>query len=308
MLYQQGRAALPGFGEWILDWQSARIHPEQEWIQPGELHIRFVPNPEIDATSFIHFVATWQNIIPAVAELQVKKFLSSLENKWQQGEPIEIPLVGRLEKDEQGTWQFIESPLLQKGLEPLPCKPLSRIAASTPQPAAMPVSSGQEEAAPEQVSEDVEAYPFEDRKAGGKGWWIALGLLIILLALAWTAWDKGWLQQWQKKFFPASVNSSSSSQPNLSDTLSESVHVDSSQIRQRAFQLVIGSYGDSLQAAQLYQKVYEGWSSAFMTKDSESKQFLVIIPLHVPAEDTSHWVELMGQAYGTHPYIRDTLR
>lgn len=302
MLYESGRAMLPGFGEWILERVPARIHPEEALIYPPRVHVHFTYHPDVDATPFIQFIASWQNIIPAVAELQMKKSLLPLEEQLSRGEPVEIPLVGTLQRDEQGEWMFIASADLEEGLEALPVRPLSRAGTvlqkpettETPQEIAPLTES---ELTPEEILE-----PIEDRPSGGMGWWIALGVVLILIAAGWTAWDKGWIKTLEKKIWGDTVAAGSPAVQQPADSASQGVSgagVDSV----KTYQLVVTAFTDSLQAMNFYRQLSSQWPNAELIRDSASNQYLVALSMSITAADTAKWVEQIQQIYGGHPYF-----
>lgn len=322
MLYEQGRAILPGFGEWILEKLPASIHPDEELIYPPRLHIHFHYEPNVDAQPLVQFIAEWQNIIPAVAELQMKKSLRPLEELLLQGKTVDIPLVGTLHRDENGMWIFTESPLLELGLEALPIRPLLRSGQPAaragspeqkPEPAAIASSAAaggtipSAEPSAQEIAE-AEPYPFEDRPSRGKGWWIALGVVLILIAVGWTAWDKGWLKPLQKKIWGDTITTSAPAVPQQSISSDSAQHHRSGSTGAdsvNTYQLVLSGYADSSQAARfLNEVVNKGWPNAMFVKDSASDLYLVIIPVSTTAADTQQWVSQFQQIFGGHPYFR----
>ncbi|MBX6381056.1 MAG: hypothetical protein IRZ01_10320 [Thermoflavifilum aggregans] len=313
MLYERGKAMLPGLGEWTLEKEPARIHPEEGLIYPPRLHVHFTHNPDVDAAPLVQFIAEWQNIIPAVAELQIKKFLRQLENQFVEDHSIEIPLVGNLRQDENGVWIFTESPFLQEGLEALPLRPLTRAGTAVQKPEAeAPVAGKVSESEQQPVAAEspepagAAPYPFEDNHSRGKGWWIALGVVLILVAVGWTAWDKGWLSSIQKKIWGDTTSFSipaASQMPALPDSgmqhVSHGEQVDSI----KTYQLVVSAFADSLDAANFYRQLSSQWPNAELIRDTSSYQYLVTLSMSITAADTAKWVEQIQRIYGGHPYF-----
>ncbi|SFV34739.1 hypothetical protein SAMN05660895_2075 [Thermoflavifilum thermophilum] len=313
MLYERGKAMLPGFGEWTLENEPASIHPEEGLIYPPRLHVHFTHNPAVDAAPLVQFIAEWQNIIPAVAELQIKKFLRQLEIQFEQHHFIEIPLVGNLRQDENGVWIFSESPFLQEGLETLPLKPLTRAGVGRQKPeaevsAAANVAESEQQPVATESQEPAGAapYPFEDHHSRGKGWWIVLGVLLILVAVGWTAWDKGWFSSLQKKIWGDTTSLSipaASQMPALPDSGMEHASNGGQVDSIKTYQLVVSAFADSLDAANFYRQLSSQWPNAELIRDTSSYQYLVTLSMSITAADTAKWVEQIQRIYGGHPYF-----
>ena len=101
---------MPGLGTFTLQYSSARYNPADRSLDPPAQQVSF-DEKWTDDGSCVEWISLKENLVPAVAELKLNKYVDALKAELESGHPLEIPGIGTLQTNSQGRIAFREEGL-----------------------------------------------------------------------------------------------------------------------------------------------------------------------------------------------------
>lgn len=239
-----------------------------------------------DDGSCVEWIALKENLVPAVAQRKLEKYLEELKADLQSGKPLVLPGIGQLQGDFAGNIHFHaeELPIEKDTLDITPIERTDNrntTAAFVPPPPAEAL----EPIMTEEVEETLEAVTEE---SGFKWWWAGIPIAAIVIGLA--AW-------WYISSVSTAV-SESAPPVNMDSTTTQQMAAAADSIQQAIadsaakaaitpidYYAVLDSYKDSSAAVKIQkkQKIY-GRELVVYKRDS---LFRTAVALHTLAADTT---------------------
>jgi hypothetical protein len=221
VLFRQQVCIVPGIGTFTLQFLPARYNPADRSLEPPGQQVHFDENWTDDG-SCLEWISLKENLVPAVAQLKLDKYIAEMKEALATRQPLTLPGIGFLQIDALGHIDFYPENLPGKPdtlhLRPLHHmdvpSPASQEATPAPQPAYTPppantppaaytplpeaaqqlydsLAANHEpvEAAPTREAAEPAPYPpapweLEEQQSRFKWWWVAVPIAAALLATA----------------------------------------------------------------------------------------------------------------------------
>lgn len=106
LLYTNDCVVLPGFGGFITNYASAKIHPINHTFYPPSKSILFNSKLIQDDGLLIHHISLSENLDYQVAKSRVTEFVDSCKAELNQSKSIILPQIGKIRKDVEGSLLF----------------------------------------------------------------------------------------------------------------------------------------------------------------------------------------------------------
>lgn len=192
VLFRQRICVVPHIGTFSVQHFPARYNAGAQTLLPPRDQVVFTQSWQDDG-SCLEWIALKENLVPAVAQRKLEKYIEEFKEALQPGQALELPGIGRLQGDFAGNLHFHPEELPVDPAD-LPITPVQRQEPVTPAapPAAAPVAAATPEppvSTPvEPVMTPEEENTLEAVTEGSifKWWWAVAGALILLGGLA--AW------------------------------------------------------------------------------------------------------------------------
>ncbi|HEY9257320.1 hypothetical protein, partial [Chitinophaga sp.] len=256
-----------------------------------------------DDGSCVEWIALKENLVPAVAQRKLEKYLEELKNGLKSGIPLVLPGIGQLQGDFAGNIHFHaeELPIEKATLD------LTPIERADPKPVAFAPAAPQPETEQKQALEPIMTEEMEEtleavtQESGFKWWWAGIPIAGIVIGLA--AW-------WYLSGVSAAV--SETAPPVNVDSIAKQAAIDSLQQVAIAdsvaaanavhtYFAVTKTYKDS-SAAVKDQKKQAHWGRTLVIYKRDSL-FRTAIELHVVPADTTLQLDSIRTVFGNKVYL-----
>lgn len=285
VLFKQRVCVVPQLGTFSVQHFPAHYNTNAQTLTAPREQVMFTQQWQDDG-SCVEWIALKENLVPAVAQRKLEKYLEELKDGLKSGTPLILPGIGQLQGDFAGNIHFHaeELPVEKITLDITPIERTdSKPAAFTPPPPPPPEQKqALEPIMTEEVEDTLEAMTEE---SGFKWWWAALPIAAIVIGLA--AW---WYISGVSNAVSASaspVNMDSTAQQAAIDSLQQVAMADSIAAANavHTYYAVTKSYKDS-SAAVKEQKKQAAWGRMLMIYKRDSL-FRTAVELHVVPADTT---------------------
>jgi hypothetical protein len=299
VLFKQRVCVVPQLGTFSVQHFPAVYDKEAQTLTAPREQVMFTRQWQDDG-SCVEWIALKENLVPAVAQRKLEKYLEELKEGLKSGTPLVLPGIGQLQGDFAGNIHFhAEEPPLQK--EALNIMPVER-AGNTTASSAVPA----EEPAPilepimtEEVEDTLEAVTAE---SGFKWWWAGIPIAMIIAGLA--TW---WYLSSQTPGGPAATAAYTDTMAQQATTPADSLPpaADTAAVTPPApapvkYFVVVKQFADSSKAAA-YQKQQKIWGREVVIykKDSLYKTGVALSP----AADTTNELNAVKKVFGNGVYL-----
>lgn len=288
VLFKQRICVVPQLGTFSVQHFPAHYNTHSQTLTAPREQVMFTQQWQDDG-SCVEWIALKENLVPAVAQRKLEKYLEELKADLQSGKPVVLPGIGQLQGDFAGNIHFHAEELpIEK--EALDIRPIERttdhrstgtISAFVPPPppeALEPIIT-------EEVEDTLEAVTEE---SGFKWWWAAVPIAAIVIGLA--AW-------WYLSGISKAVRESETLPDNNAATRQQlaAAAADSLQkaladstakaaITPITYYAVVERYKDSSTAAKM-QRLQAAWGKTLVLYKRDS-MFRTAVELHSLAADT----------------------
>nr|WP_295869372.1 hypothetical protein [uncultured Chitinophaga sp.] len=195
VLFRQRICVVPHIGTFSIQHFPARYNAGAQTLLPPRDQVVFTQSWQDDG-SCLEWIALKENLVPAVAQRKLEKYIEEFKEALQPGQALELPGIGKLQGDFAGNLHFHAEELPVDPAD-LPITPIQRQEPAEPftPPAAPQAAATPEEPPVPPVSAPVEPVMTEEEEntleavtEGSifKWWWAVAGALILLGGLA--AW------------------------------------------------------------------------------------------------------------------------
>lgn len=302
VLFKQRVCVVPQLGTFSVQHFPAHYNTHAQTLTAPREQVMFTQQWQDDG-SCVEWIALKENLVPAVAQRKLEKYLEELKNGLKSGTPLVLPGIGQLQGDFAGNIHFHaeELPIEKATLD------LTPIERAAPKPVAFtppvpPPDAEQKQALEpimtEEMEETLEAVTEE---SGFKWWWAALPIAAIVIGLA--AW-------WYISGVSAAV--SESAPPVNMDSVAQQAAIDSLQQVAIAdsvaaanavhtYFAVIDTYKDSSKAV-VQQKKQLGWKRTLIIYKRDS-MFRTAVELHVLPIDTTQSLDSVKKIFGNKVHL-----
>lgn len=107
LLYHNDCVIIPGFGGFVTDYATAKIHLTTHTFSPPSKSILFNSKLINDDGILMHFVAQEENISYAEAKMEIKYFVQELILEIEEGKEVVLKKTGSFSKNGEETFSFI---------------------------------------------------------------------------------------------------------------------------------------------------------------------------------------------------------
>lgn len=258
-----------------------------------------------DDGSCVEWIALKENLVPAVAQRKLEKYLEELKADLQSGKPVVLPGIGQLQGDFAGNILFHAEELpVEK--DTLDIKPIERSTDqrstnTTPTFAPPAPPEALEPIMTEEVEDTLEAVTEE---SGFKWWWAAIPVAAIVIGLA--AW---WYLSGVSKAVSESEtlpdNSATTQQlaAAAADSLQKALADSTAKaaITPITYYAVVERYKDSTAAAKMQRK-QAAWGKTLVLYKRDS-MFRTAVELHSLAADTLIQRDSVRKIFGSKVFL-----
>ncbi|MCW3463856.1 hypothetical protein [Chitinophaga nivalis] len=184
VLFQQRVCVVPQLGTFLIQHFPAQYNPTTQTLTAPRDHIIFSHTWKDDG-SCLEWIALKENLVPAVAQLKLEKYLEEFRDFLKTGKPLFLPGIGQLQGDFTGrNINFFEEelPVAPPSLPITPVRSAPQKTAAAPVPEPLPATlsaTALEPVMTEEVEETLEAVTEESRF---KWWWIAIPAAAVITA------------------------------------------------------------------------------------------------------------------------------
>ena len=145
LLYEYRTISIPGLGGFEAYYKPASIDHVQGMIYPPSKELKFNRNLKINDGILIDYISQQKNISTTDAKRQVGVWVEEMNGMLERREMLEFPNVGRLYRDYEGNYQFLQDNTNYNrdvfGLPGIQFHPISRNRAASRQEAPQPQAS-----------------------------------------------------------------------------------------------------------------------------------------------------------------------
>lgn len=183
VLFKQRICVVPQLGTFSVQHFPAHYNAHAQTLTAPREQVMFTQQWQDDG-SCVEWIALKENLVPAVAQRKLEKYLEELKAALQSGKPLVLPGIGQLQGDFTGNIHFHAEELpVEK--ETLDITPIERTTDNRTAPAFVPPPPMEalEPIMTEEVEDTLEAVTEE---SGFKWWWAAIPIAAIVIGLA--AW------------------------------------------------------------------------------------------------------------------------
>ncbi|CAL1517106.1 hypothetical protein [Chitinophaga sp. MM2321] len=190
VLFRQRVCVVPQLGTFTLQHFPAQYNAAAQTLTAPRDQVTFSRSWQDDG-SCLEWIALKENLVPAVAQRKLEKYLEDLKTTLQSGKPLHLPGIGQLQGDFTGNIHFHpeELPVDQ---ESLPIAPINRqdatdtlnttnITATSATPDTTPASTtpDYEQMEPVMTAEEEETLDAVAEESIFKWWWAIAGIVFI---------------------------------------------------------------------------------------------------------------------------------
>ncbi|MEC5142822.1 hypothetical protein [Chitinophaga sp. 212800010-3] len=312
VLFKQHICVVPGLGTFTMQHFPSRFDAGANSLTAPYEEALFSPSWDDDG-SCVEWIALKENLVPAIAQRKLEKYLAELKTSLQSGTPLNIPGIGQLESDAAGNLHFhpeqlptektaihitpARRPDNNNVVPPTPTVATASVAA-TPEPP-LPATS-LEPMMTEEMEETLDAVTTE---SGFKWWWAAIPIAMIVIGLA--AW-------WYISSVPAAVTAANSLGSDTATARQMAAAADSlkkvmadsaakAAVTELSYFAVIESYTDSTRAAKK-QKQQAAWGRSLVVYKRD-QIYRIALELHSLPADTTRQLDSIRNIYGNKVFL-----
>lgn len=297
VLFKQRVCVVPHLGTFSVQHFPAHYNTNTQTLTPPREQVMFTQQWQDDG-SCLEWIALKENLVPAVAQRKLEKYLEELKASLQSGIPLVLPGIGQLQGDFAGNIHFHaeELPVSRDVLDIAPLLRPDSKPTPPPTPAPAPPVSVAEPIMTPEVEETLEALTEE---SGFKWWWAAIPAAAIIIGIA--VW-------WYVSGISPAVSSSAPSTNADTVTTRQPVApaVDSAQqaiadsvanaSKEITYYAVIDKYKDSSNAVS-NQKRQRTWRKLELVIYKKDGMFKLALPLHSVAADTTQQLNKVRETF-----------
>jgi len=286
VLFKQRVCVVPQLGTFSVQHFPAHYNTHAQTLTAPREQVMFTQQWQDDG-SCVEWIALKENLVPAVAQRKLEKYLEELKDGLKSGTPLVLPGIGQLQGDFAGNIHFHAEELpIEKAtldLAPIERADLKPAAAMTP-PVPTPAPEQKQALEPIMTEEMEETLEAVTEESGFKWWWAALPIGAIIIGLA-VWWYLSGLSAAVSATAPA-VNTDSIVKQAAIDSLQQLAIADSVAAANaiHTYFAVTKSFKDS-SAAVKEQKKQGNWGRTLVIYKRDSL-FRTAVELHVLPEDT----------------------
>lgn len=304
VLFKQRVCVVPQLGTFSVQHFPAHYNTHAHTLTPPREQVMFTRQWQDDG-SCVEWIALKENLVPAVAQRKLEKYLEELKADLQSGKPVVLPGIGQLQGDFAGNIHFhVEELPVEK--ETLDIRPIERTtdqrsANTAPAFVPPPPPEALEPIMTEEVEDTLEAVTEE---SGFKWWWAAIPIAAIVIGLA--AW-------WYLSGVSKAVRESETLPDNdvtaqqlaaaAADSLQKALADSTAKaaITPITYYAVVERYKDSSAAAKMQRK-QAAWGKTLVLYKRDS-MFRTAVELHSLAADTLIQRDSVRKIFGSKVFL-----
>lgn len=303
VLFRQRICVVPHIGTFSIQHFPARYNAGAQTLLPPRDQVVFTQTWQDDG-SCQEWIALKENLVPAVAQRKLEKYIEEFKAALQPGQALELPGIGKLQGDFAGNLHFYAEELPVDPAD-LPIAPVQRQEPAAP-PAVVPTAALTPVEPPmppempvEPVMTEEEENTLEAVTEGSifKWWWAVGGAFILLGGLA-AWWYIG--RQGGDHNVPANAPAvfviTDTTQHHATDSVATAPPVSDS----ISYFIVLDEYQDSLSAAKK-KATRESWEkekgTVFVTYHRDNR-YKVALPVRSLPIDTTSELQAIKSKYG----------
>lgn len=285
MLFKQRVCVVPQLGTFSVQHFPAHYNTHAQTLTAPRDQVMFTQQWQDDG-SCVEWIALKENLVPAVAQRKLEKYLEELKADLRSGKPLVLPGIGQLQGDFAGNIHFHAEELpIEK--ETLDITPIERTDNRTPAAAFVPPppTAALEPIMTEEVEDTLEAMTEE---SGFKWWWAAIPIAAIVIGLATWWYISSVSTAVSESAPPVNMDSTTTQQMAAAADSIQQVLADSAAkaaITPITYYAVLDSYKDSSTAVKT-QKLQKAYGRELVVYKRDSL-FRAAIALHSLAADTT---------------------
>lgn len=286
MLFKQRVCVVPQLGTFSVQHFPAHYNTQAQTLTAPRDQVMFTQQWQDDG-SCVEWIALKENLVPAVAQRKLEKYLEELKADLRSGKPLVLPGIGQLQGDFTGNIHFHAEELpIEK--DTLDITPIERTDSRTPAAAFVPPppTEALEPIMTEEVEDTLEAMTEE---SGFKWWWAAIPIAAIVIGLATWWYISSVSTAVSASAPPVNMDSTTTQQMTAAADSIQQVLADSTAkavaITPITYYAVLDSYKDSSIAVKK-QKQQKGFGRELVVYKRDSL-FRTAVTLHSLAADTT---------------------
>lgn len=293
MLFRQGICSVPGVGTFTLQHQPAQYNTYSQSLTGPSQTVVFDPYGKDDG-SFLEWISLKENLVPAVAQRKLDKYLEELQTRLQSG-TLHIPGAGELAKDAHGYIFKPDQPPVAG--DAVTIRPVERATAPVaPTPAPVPHVDA-EPMMSEEAIEDV----FESAEAAAFRWWWVVAPIVAGLAGIGIWW---FVTRTPVNTAPLPPQNNTQAQVDTmlqTDTTAGSDIVPASSDTLQYY-VVIDRYKDSTAAQRMYNR-QKSWGRNVTIYKRDTSGYRLAIPVKSLPQDTGIWLDSLRKTFGAKAFL-----
>jgi hypothetical protein len=300
VLFKQRVCVVPQLGTFSVQHFPAHYNTQAQTLTAPREQVMFTQQWQDDG-SCVEWIALKENLVPAVAQRKLEKYLEELKAGLKSGTPLVLPGIGQLQGDFTGNIHFHaeELPVEKETIDITPIERTDNKPTSFAPP--VPTEQTQQALEPimtEEVEDTLEAVTEE---SGFKWWWAAIPVAAIIIGLA--AW---WYTSSVATAVSESTNTAaadSTAQQAAIDSVKQVAIADSIAAANAAhtYFVVIKTYKDSSEAVKA-QKKQAKWDRTLVIYKRDSL-FRTAVELHAFPADTTARLDSIRAVFGKSVYL-----
>ena len=304
VLFKQRVCVVPQLGTFSVQHFPAHYNTHAHTLTPPREQVMFTRQWQDDG-SCVEWIALKENLVPAVAQRKLEKYLEELKADLQSGKPVVLPGIGQLQGDFAGNIHFHaeELPVEKETLDIRPIERTTDQRSANTAPAFVPPPPPEalEPIMTEEVEDTLEAVTEE---SGFKWWWAAIPIAAIVIGLA--AW-------WYLSGVSKAVRESETLPDNnvtaqqlaaaAADSLQKALADSTAKaaITPITYYAVVERYKDSSAAAKMQRK-QAAWGKTLVLYKRDS-MFRTAVELHSLAADTLIQRDSVRKIFGSKVFL-----
>ena len=295
VLFKQRVCVVPQLGTFSVQHFPAHYNAGTQTLMPPREQVMFTQQWQDDG-SCVEWIALKENLVPAVAQRKLEKYLAELKADLQSGKPLVLPGIGQLQGDFTGNIHFHaeELPIENEAIDIAPIERNDHKATTvTNTPPVVPEHiAAVEPMMTEEVEDTLEAVTGE---SGFKWWWAAIPVAAIVIGLA-AWWYTSSVSNAVKESTPPE-NTDAATQQAAQDSLRQVAVADSIAAANavHTYFAVINKYKDSSEAASI-QKRQARWGRMLVVYKKDS-MYRTAVELHSLSADTTVRLDTLRKEY-----------
>ena len=298
VLFKQRVCVVPQLGTFSVQHFPALYNRDAQTLTAPRDQVIFTRQWQDDG-SCVEWIALKENLVPAVAQRKLEKYLEELKAGLKSGTPLVLPGIGQLQGDFTGNIHFHaeELPLPKETLDITPVERADNKAASAVNPVEEPPEI-LEPIMTEEMEDTLEAVTAE---SGFKWWWAGIPIAMIIAGLAawWYVSSRATNEPAAAAVYADTTSRQATAPVDSLQQTADSIATATAPVPVQYF-VVVKQFADSSKAIA-YQKQQKAWGREVVLyrKDSLYKT-AVALP---PAADTTSELNAVKKIFGNGVYL-----